>query len=43
MDVKIEPSWKRILQPEFDKPYFETLTQFVRNEYATHTIYPPAN
>jgi uracil-DNA glycosylase len=42
MDVKIEPSWKRILQPEFDKPYFETLTQFVRNEYATHTIYPPA-
>ena len=42
MDVKIEQSWKQRLQTEFDKPYFEQLTQFVRTEYQTRTIYPPA-
>jgi uracil-DNA glycosylase len=42
MDVKIEPSWKKVLQPEFDNPYFENLSQFVKSEYASHTIYPPA-
>jgi uracil-DNA glycosylase len=41
MEVKIETSWKERLQAEFDKPYFETLIHFVRNEYATRTIYPP--
>lgn len=41
MDVKIEPSWRKILQTEFNKLYFETLTQFVRNEYTNHTIFPP--
>jgi uracil-DNA glycosylase len=43
MDVKIEAGWKQVLQPEFDKPYFETLTSFVRAEYQTNTIYPPAS
>ncbi|MBO7593427.1 MAG: uracil-DNA glycosylase [Salinivirgaceae bacterium] len=42
MDVRIEQSWKQRLQIEFDKPYFEQLTQFVRTEYQTRTIYPPA-
>lgn len=42
MEVKIEASWKAVLQPEFDKPYFKSLTDFVRAEYATHTCYPPA-
>lgn len=42
MEVKIEQSWKQRLQTEFDKPYFEQLTQFVRTEYQTRTIYPPA-
>lgn len=41
MNVKIEPSWKERLQPEFDKPYFEQLTDFVRNEYRQFRIYPP--
>lgn len=41
MDVRIEDSWKARLQDEFDKPYFAALTQFVRNEYATGTVYPP--
>lgn len=41
MDVKIEPSWKKVLQDEFDKPYFKTLTDFVKKEYQEATIYPP--
>jgi uracil-DNA glycosylase len=43
MDVRIEQSWKRELQEEFDKPYFQTLTEFVRSEYRTTTVYPPGN
>lgn len=42
MNVNIEPSWKEVLQPEFDKPYFEKLTDFVRSEYRTKQIFPPA-
>lgn len=42
MNVRIEESWKRVLQPEFDKPYFELLTDFVRQEYRTKQCFPPA-
>lgn len=42
MSVNIESSWKRHLEPEFDKPYFQQLVEFVKQEYANHTIYPPA-
>ncbi len=41
MEVKIEPSWKKVLKGEFDKEYFENLTQFVKEEYLTSTVYPP--
>ncbi|MCF8357323.1 MAG: uracil-DNA glycosylase [Prolixibacteraceae bacterium] len=40
MDVKIEPSWKEILNEEFKKPYFSTLTSFVREEYKKNRIFP---
>ncbi|MEC7754796.1 uracil-DNA glycosylase [Roseivirga sp. UBA1976] len=40
MTVKIEESWGRVLSPEFEKDYFRELTDFVKSEYATHTIYP---
>lgn len=40
MQVKINDSWKNILQPEFEKPYFENLTEFVKNEYTNHMCYP---
>lgn len=40
MQVKIDDSWKNILQSEFDKPYFKTLTDFVKSEYKQHTCYP---
>lgn len=29
------------MQTEFDQSYFEQLTRFVHQEYATHTVYPP--
>ena len=41
MNVQIEESWKAQLDGEFEKPYFERLTQVVRKEYATKTCYPP--
>jgi len=40
MDVKIEQTWKDRLVNEFEKNYFRTLTDFVRQEYATQRIYP---
>mgnify|MGYP000792353130 CR=1 FL=1 len=40
MDVKIASDWKKVLAPEFEKTYFTTLTDFVRQEYATRRIYP---
>ena len=40
MDVKIAADWKEILKEEFERPYFEELTKFVRTEYANGTIYP---
>ncbi|QIK53161.1 uracil-DNA glycosylase [Dysgonomonas sp. HDW5B] len=42
MDVKIEESWKKQLQNEFEKDYFINLTNFIRNEYQTKQIFPPA-
>lgn len=42
MNVRIEPSWLHALESEWDKEYFAKLTDFVRQEYATATIYPPA-
>lgn len=40
-DVKIEESWKTLLQDEFEKPYFIELISFVKEEYKNHRIYPP--
>ena len=42
MDVKIEQSWKEALADEWGKDYFKSLTDFVRGEYATRIVYPPA-
>lgn len=42
MNVKIEESWKEQLKDEFDKEYFVKLTEFVRYEYRTKQIFPPA-
>ena len=42
MDVKIEEGWKSQLKNEFDKPYFNELVRFVKEEYSSKTIYPPS-
>jgi len=41
MDVKIEDSWKRRLEGEFQKEYFLKLSSFVKEEYRVSTVYPP--
>ena len=42
MEVKIEQSWKSALADEFDKPYFESLVNYLRQEKAAGvTIFPP--
>lgn len=42
-DVKIEESWKNVLQAEFDTQYFRDLRDFVRGEHiAEKPVYPKA-
>jgi uracil-DNA glycosylase len=42
MNVKIDPSWAKVLASEFEKPYFAGIVEFLKNEKAAgKTIYPP--
>ena len=41
--VNIEPTWKQVLNKEFEKPYFKNLLDFVKSEYAENQCFPPAN
>lgn len=42
MDVKIESSWKEILQDEFKKTYFKQIVDHIKTEKSLgKTIYPP--
>ena len=43
MNVKIEQSWKEVLQREFKQDYFCNLVAFVKQEYASGTVFPPGN
>ena len=38
----IDNDWLPALTPEFRKPYYKELFQFVKEEYATKQIFPPA-
>ena len=40
MSVRIEAAWKARLEQEFAQPYWESLTSFVRAEYAVHQCCP---
>ena len=40
MDVRIAEDWKELLREEFEKPYFASLVEFVRGEYAAHEVFP---
>ena len=37
----INATWDSFLQNEFSQEYFQKLSQFLKQEYATQTIYPP--
>lgn len=39
--LKIEESWKKVLGDEVEKPYFKTLSAFVKKQYASYAVYPP--
>jgi len=44
MDVKIESSWKKVLNPLFEKPYFTQITNHLKIEKQLNkTIYPKGN
>lgn len=36
----MEPSWKRVLEDEFEKPYFRDLMEFVTKEYSENPCFP---
>ena len=40
MNVKIHATWRGKLSEEFQKPYFNKLTEFIQEEYAYNTCYP---
>lgn len=40
MTVRIEPSWKAHLQDQFEQPYWQSLTAFVKDEYAAGPCCP---
>ena len=42
MKVRIASDWQPLLQQEFDAEYFARLTDFVRQEYRTARVFPPA-
>ncbi|MBE6032032.1 MAG: uracil-DNA glycosylase [Clostridiales bacterium] len=40
---KITNDWLSAIGPEFEKPYYKKLRQFLIGEYRTRRIYPPAD
>ncbi len=40
MEVRIAPQWKALIGAEFEKEYFSELVTFVKQEYATHRVFP---
>jgi uracil-DNA glycosylase len=41
INPQIDQEWKIVLSEEFQKPYFETLKQFLVDEKEKYVIYPP--
>lgn len=41
MNVRLESSWKALLEQEFGQVYFRSLTDFVKTEYQVKAVYPP--
>lgn len=43
MTINIDESWKKQLNPEFEKPYFKDLVAFVKQEYDNQVCFPEAS
>ena len=43
MNLDIHHSWKSYLQPEFEKPYFKNLVEFIKTEYSTLQCFPESS
>jgi len=43
MEHILKNDWEPLLAPESEKPYYQKLRQFLKEEYSTHVIYPRAN
>ena len=43
IDPQIEPTWKEILNMEFNAPYFKELKEFLVEEKMKYTVYPPGS
>ncbi|MFI3323318.1 MAG: uracil-DNA glycosylase [Rikenellaceae bacterium] len=41
MKNSIPASWQHSLEAEFNKPYFEQLSAFIADEYASSEVFPP--
>lgn len=41
--VTIGNDWDDLLRDEWDKPYYQELREFLREEYSSGTVYPPAD
>lgn len=39
----INNDWLSYLKPEFSKPYYKELYEFVKDEYSKHEVYPPSD
>ena len=39
----IQNDWLNEIRGEFSKPYYAQLFKFVKQEYSTHVVYPPAD
>ena len=42
-NIQMEEGWKSVLAPEFEKPYFGNLKQFLVEDRKKFTCYPPGN
>jgi len=42
MNVRIEQSWRKELESEWCSDYFVNLAEFIRQEYRTKQVFPPA-
>ncbi|MGF9963901.1 uracil-DNA glycosylase [Bacillus rhizoplanae] len=40
MEQILKNDWAPLLAPEFEKPYYEQLQSFLKEEYSTHVVYP---